>query len=71
MTGYIITMLCVIVPAFMLVKSITELVKMKTRPDLTVIDVIVQITLIAFYTVSVIVVSNIAAKTVSLLLYFG
>jgi len=64
-------MLCVIVPAFMLVKSITKLVKMKTLPDVTLIDVIVQITLIAFYTVSVIVVSNIAAKTASLLLYFG
>ena len=48
MTGFIITMLCVIVPAFMLVKSITELVKMKTLPDVTLIDVIVQITLIAF-----------------------
>jgi hypothetical protein len=55
----------------MLVKSITELVKMKTLTNVTLLDVIVQITLIAFYMVSVIVVGNIAAKTASLLLYFG
>ena len=57
-------------PAFMLVKSVTGLIKMKAQPEVTLLDAIIQTVLIAFYTTSVAVIGNVAVKYIELLLFF-
>lgn len=48
MKGFIVSMICMAFPAFMLVKSVTGLIKMKAQPEVTLLDAIIQTVLIAF-----------------------
>ncbi len=70
MKGFIVSMICMAFPAFMLVKSVTGLIKMKAQPEVTLLDAIIQTVLIAFYTTSVAVIGNVAVKYIELLLFF-